>query len=38
VPVTIPPKLHPTVLFVAARDGALNLSKVRKVSLRQVCR
>jgi hypothetical protein len=39
VPLSIPPKLHSsTKLFVAVRDGALNLSKVRKVSLRSVCR
>jgi hypothetical protein len=38
VPVVVPPKLHPTALFVAVRDGALNLSKVRKVNLRKVCR
>jgi hypothetical protein len=39
VPLAIPPKLRrPSTLFVAVRDGALNLSKVRKVSLRKVCR
>jgi hypothetical protein len=38
VPVKVPPKLHPTALFVAVRDGALNLSKVHKISLRRVCR
>lgn len=39
VPVKVPPKLHsPSALFVAVRDGALNLSKVHKVSLRSVCR
>jgi hypothetical protein len=38
VPVKVPPKLHPTALFVAVRDGALNLSKVHRVSLRRVCR
>jgi hypothetical protein len=39
VPLAVPPKLRsPRALFVAVRDGALNLSKVRKVSLRSVCR
>lgn len=39
VPVTVPPKLRAsTPLFVAVRDGALNLSKVRRVNLRKVCR
>jgi hypothetical protein len=39
VPIKVPPKLSsPKAIFVAVQDGALNLSKVHKVSLRPVCR
>jgi hypothetical protein len=39
VPLSVPPRLRASApLFVAVRDGALNLSKVQKVSLRAVGR
>jgi hypothetical protein len=39
VPVTMPPKLTASrALYLRVRDGAGNLSKVRKVSLRNVCK
>jgi hypothetical protein len=39
LPVNVPPKLRsPTALFLRVRDGAGNLSKIRKVSLHNACR
>jgi hypothetical protein len=37
--IPVPPKMSASAsLYVSVRDGALNLSKTRKVSLRRVCR
>ena len=38
VAVTVPPKLSSPTLYLRVRDGAGNLSSLRKVSLRGVCR